>query len=115
MSEKGSFLDKILAAKRADLAAPRATRSGALSDRELYELGARLPRPRDFIAALREGPRPAIIAEFKRASPSAGVLRAGAVADLVVLDRDPFAGPAAEIGATGVASTWIDGNAVHHV
>jgi indole-3-glycerol phosphate synthase len=75
MSEKGSFLDKILAAKRADLAAPRATRSGALSDRELYELGARLPRPRDFIAALREGPRPAIIAEFKRASPSAGVLR----------------------------------------
>jgi indole-3-glycerol phosphate synthase len=78
MSEKGSFLDKILAAKRADLAAPRATRSGALSDRELFELGARLPRPRDFIAALREGPRPAIIAEFKRASPSAGVLRENA-------------------------------------
>lgn len=78
MSEKGSFLDKILAAKRAELAAPKATRSGALTDRELFELGARLPRPRDFMAALRDGPRPAIIAEFKRASPSAGALREGA-------------------------------------
>jgi indole-3-glycerol phosphate synthase len=71
----GSFLDRILAAKRAELAGARATRSSALSDRELAELGSRLPRPRDFIAALREGPRPAIIAEFKRASPSAGALR----------------------------------------
>ena len=78
MSEKGSFLDKILAAKRAELAAPKATRSAALTDRELVELGARLPRPRDFMAALRDGPRPAIIAEFKRASPSAGVLRESA-------------------------------------
>jgi predicted amidohydrolase YtcJ len=39
----------------------------------------------------------------------AGVLRPGAVADLAVLDRDPFAGEAAEIGATRVVSTWIDG------
>jgi hypothetical protein len=43
---------------------------------------------------------------------SAGVLRAGALADLVVLDRDPFAGPAEEIGGTQVASTWIDGTLV---
>lgn len=71
----GSFLDKILAAKRAELAGAKATRSSALSDRELADLGSRLPRPRDFIAALREGPRPSIIAEFKRASPSAGPLR----------------------------------------
>lgn len=78
MDDKGSFLDKILAAKRAELAAPRATRSAALSDRDLVELGARLPRPRDFVAALRAGPRPGIIAEFKRASPSAGSLREGA-------------------------------------
>lgn len=70
-----TFLDKILAAKRAELAGARATRSSALSDRELAELGARLPKPRDFIGALRAGPRPAIIAEFKRASPSAGNLR----------------------------------------
>jgi predicted amidohydrolase YtcJ len=38
-----------------------------------------------------------------------GRLRPGAVADLVVLDRDPFAGPPEEIGATRVVSTWIDG------
>ncbi len=40
------------------------------------------------------------------------MLRPGAVADLVVLDRDPFTGEAAEIGATRVDSTWIDGSPV---
>jgi len=43
----------------------------------------------------------------------AGRVRPGAVADLVVLDRDPFAGPAEQIGATRVRSTWIDGVLVH--
>jgi predicted amidohydrolase YtcJ len=43
----------------------------------------------------------------------AGVVRVGAVADLVVLDRDPFAGPPEEIGATRVLSTWVDGELVH--
>lgn len=43
----------------------------------------------------------------------AGRLEAGAVADLVVLDRDPFAGPSAEIGATQVVSTWVEGACVH--
>lgn len=38
---------------------------------------------------------------------SAGVLRPGAVADLVVLDRDPFADPDAR-----VVSTWIEGSPV---
>ena len=42
----------------------------------------------------------------------AGVLRPGAVADVVVLDRDPFAGPVSEIGAARVASTWVDGGCV---
>ena len=42
----------------------------------------------------------------------AGVLAAGKVADLVVLDRDPFAGPADEIGATRVVSTWVEGRSV---
>jgi predicted amidohydrolase YtcJ len=45
----------------------------------------------------------------------AGVLRPGAVADLVALDRDPFAGPIEEVGAATVTSTWIDGNAVYRV
>jgi len=39
----------------------------------------------------------------------AGVLAQGAVADLVVLDRDPFAGPPDLVGATRVVSTWVDG------
>jgi hypothetical protein len=43
----------------------------------------------------------------------AGVLAPGAAADLVVLDRDPFAGPPDEIGASRVLSTWIDGETVY--
>lgn len=43
----------------------------------------------------------------------AGVLRPGAVADLVVLDRDPFAGPPSAIADARVVSTWIDGTPVH--
>jgi predicted amidohydrolase YtcJ len=43
----------------------------------------------------------------------AGTIAPGRVADLVVLDRDPFAGPASEIGATRVVSTWVDGVPVH--
>lgn len=43
----------------------------------------------------------------------AGVIRPGAVADLVVLDRDPFAGPVEEIGATRTVSTWVEGARVH--
>jgi predicted amidohydrolase YtcJ len=39
----------------------------------------------------------------------AGVLREGAVADLAVLDRDPFEGRPDQIGATRVVSTWVDG------
>ncbi|MET9533089.1 MULTISPECIES: amidohydrolase [unclassified Streptomyces] len=42
-----------------------------------------------------------------------GTIRAGALADLVVLDRDPFAGPPEEIGGTGVALTYVGGERVH--
>jgi predicted amidohydrolase YtcJ len=42
----------------------------------------------------------------------AGRVAPGAVADLVVLDRDPFA-TSDEIGAARVVSTWIDGRRVH--
>ncbi|MCX4579645.1 amidohydrolase [Streptomyces sp. NBC_01571] len=42
-----------------------------------------------------------------------GSLRAGSLADLVVLDRDPYAGPPEEIGTTGVALTYVGGERVH--
>ena len=44
-------------------------------------------------------------------SDGAGRLRPGAVADLVVLDRDPFRLRPEEIGAARVASTWLGGEA----
>ncbi|TQS40676.1 amidohydrolase [Cryptosporangium phraense] len=42
-----------------------------------------------------------------------GSLRVGGRADLVVLDRDPFEGPAEEIGAVRVAETFVDGLRVY--
>lgn len=41
-----------------------------------------------------------------------GVIAGGCLADLVVLDRDPFAGPATEIGATRVEQTFVGGQRV---
>ncbi len=41
-----------------------------------------------------------------------GTIRVGALADLVVLDRDPFAGPAEEIVSTRVLQTFVDGQRV---
>ncbi|MBF4160488.1 amidohydrolase [Nocardioides sp. CBS4Y-1] len=43
----------------------------------------------------------------------AGVVRVGATADLVVLDRNPFVGHEREIADTMVRSTWIDGHCVY--
>ncbi|MFJ2881911.1 amidohydrolase [Streptomyces sp. NPDC087272] len=42
-----------------------------------------------------------------------GSIRPGALADLVVLDRDPYAGPPEEIGATRVLRTYVGGRLVH--
>jgi predicted amidohydrolase YtcJ len=42
-----------------------------------------------------------------------GSIERGMLADLVVLDADPFAVPAAEIGATGVLGTFVQGDAVY--
>jgi predicted amidohydrolase YtcJ len=35
------------------------------------------------------------------------------LADLAVLDRDPFDGPPSEIAATGVGLTYVGGERVH--
>ncbi|SEM50586.1 amidohydrolase [Streptacidiphilus jiangxiensis] len=42
-----------------------------------------------------------------------GVLRPGALADLAVLDRDPYAVPAEELASTTVHRTYVGGVAVH--
>jgi indole-3-glycerol phosphate synthase len=69
-----SFLDQILARKRAEVDERRT----ALPERELRARAAGAPAPRRFEAALspRGGPI-RIVAEVKRASPSAGAIDAG--------------------------------------
>lgn len=42
-----------------------------------------------------------------------GTLEVGKLADLAVLDRDPFAAPADEIGATRVLQTFVEGQRVY--
>lgn len=69
-----SVLEKIISTKRDEVDARRAHKTRAALELEI----AALDKPRDFHAALRERVdvgRPAVIAEFKRASPSAGWIR----------------------------------------
>lgn len=44
---------------------------------------------------------------------STGTIEVGKLADVVVLDRDPFEGPADEIGATRVLQTFVEGERVY--
>jgi indole-3-glycerol phosphate synthase len=67
-----SILDKIVAAKRQDIATARAR----VPDAELERRLNRAPVLRDFRAALEKSGKIQVIAEVKKASPSAGVLRA---------------------------------------
>ena len=99
-----SILDKILAVKRAEVAAAK---------RAAPEVEARAraaPATRDFVGALR-AKTPAVIAEIKRASPSKGLLRAnfdpaaiaksyeqaGAACISVLTDREFFQGSAEDL------------------
>jgi indole-3-glycerol phosphate synthase len=67
-----SILNKILATKRADLERAQKIRPEA----ELQRALSHAPAPRDFHAALVKTNEISIIAEIKKASPSAGVIRA---------------------------------------
>jgi indole-3-glycerol phosphate synthase len=64
-----SILERIVAAKRAEVTRAQRERPGVETD------ARNAPPARDFVGALR-AKRPAVIAEIKRASPSRGVLRA---------------------------------------
>jgi indole-3-glycerol phosphate synthase len=99
------ILDRILARKREELEAARASVPLA----EMQKRAAAAAPTRDFVAAMRakiDAGRPAVIAEIKKASPSKGVLRAdfdpaaiarsyeagGAACLSVLTDRDFFQG-----------------------
>jgi indole-3-glycerol phosphate synthase len=96
------ILDEIVAQKRRTVDALRQTQP--VSDME--RAAASAPAPRDFFGALKDAQAPAIIAEIKKASPSAGVIRpdldiaalvssyekGGAAAVSVITEEDFFLG-----------------------
>ncbi|MBX9628051.1 MAG: indole-3-glycerol phosphate synthase TrpC [Gemmataceae bacterium] len=67
-----TVLDRIMATKRREVAAARER----LPDRELERRVADLPPAREFTAAVGRPGEVRVIAEVKKASPSAGVIRA---------------------------------------
>ena len=113
------ILAKILATKSLEIAENRASTPEAA----LHEKIASASPPRDFVAALRAkhaASLPAVIAEIKRASPSAGTFRAegsefspaffaksyeqhGAACLSVLTDRDYFQGSTADLIAAKAA------------
>lgn len=66
-----TILDKILDQKRLDIAAAKAR----VSFEDLQSQLADAPPVRGFLSALRSAEAPALIAEVKKASPSAGLIR----------------------------------------
>lgn len=67
-----TVLDRIVSAKREEISRLHARASLA----ELKRRASSAPAPRDFVAALRRGRGLGFICEIKKASPSAGLLRA---------------------------------------
>jgi indole-3-glycerol phosphate synthase len=97
-----TILDEIVLTKRREVEEAKA----AVPLESLMEDLEKAPAPRDFLAALSQGPPIRLIAEVKKASPSAGVIRAdfdpvkitkiyeqhGATCISVLTDRSYFQG-----------------------
>lgn len=66
-----SILSEILASKRTEVDCARRRVSAAELERRIADM----PPALDFVGALTSAPRPALIAEVKRASPSKGIIR----------------------------------------
>ncbi|MEW6262305.1 MAG: indole-3-glycerol phosphate synthase TrpC [Thermodesulfobacteriota bacterium] len=99
IGQKATVLDRILARKREEIEALKSRPEAAELRRRCLEQ----PPPRDLAAALKNCPRVPIIAEIKKASPSAGTLngsvptakrarayQAGGAAALSILTDGPF-------------------------
>jgi indole-3-glycerol phosphate synthase len=111
-----NILERIMAVKRAEVAAAKSTVSASQLDQQARKQAP----PRDFIASLKsriDAGEAAVIAEIKRASPSKGVMReqfdpagiaksyaAGGAACLSVLtDREFFQGAPEHLAAARAA------------
>jgi len=105
MTDATTYLDRILAAKRAALASGRSDRAN-WTDAQLQAELAGLGPCRDFAEALRHPRRTRIIAEFKRASPSLGPIREGA--DVVAITRGYEA--AGAVALSVLADVHFDGS-----
>ena len=84
------ILHEILATKRGEVAAAKAR----VPQAEIEALATGGPVPRDFVGAIRAkraAGKPAVIAEIKQASPSAGVFRAGMAGAASKFDPARFA------------------------
>src|SRR5438552_3188222 len=104
-----TILDRIVATKQREIAAARQ----AVSEAELERRIAVLPPCRDFTQAISKPGAIRVIAEVKKASPSAGIIRAdfdpvaiatiyeehGAAAISVLTDKDYFQGSLADLSA----------------
>jgi len=100
MTGQRTYLDRILAAKRSELAAGRRDATSNWSDKQLEQALAGVGPTRALIDTLRLPPSPRVIAEFKRASPSAGAIREGAQIEEIV--------PAYEAAGAAAVSVLTD-------
>jgi len=108
-----TILKRILERKQEELRSLQRERGEA----DLLRAASDAAAPRDFAGALRGAAAPRLIAEFKRASPSAGAIRegaepseiarsyeaAGAAALSVITDRDFFRGSLDDLRAARAA------------